>query len=42
MSPENIEEPVMDIKELAASAGESEESASKSVEHVEELIESIG
>ena len=42
VGPENIEETVTDIKGLAISAEESEESASKSAEHVEELIESIG
>ena len=40
MGPENIEDPV--IKEPVVSVGESEESASKSAEHVEEIIESIG
>ena len=40
MGPENIEELV--IKELAVSAGESEESVSKSAEHIEEIIESVG
>ena len=35
MGPENIEEPV--IKEPAVSAGESEESVSKTAEHIEEI-----